>query len=293
MKPSYTDYLDFTIRNTQEGANPVNVYKRLHDFVETTVTTTEPECVAEGGTWTLATSTPGYCTGNTEINDLSNNIWYDLHVTVYDDSSNEIWNQIVYIGADGESIGSIYDTVASSTEVYLGMIPAYGWMEVSQSYRFADDAGNEYQSDEMEFDIEVKGEQLHGEAWLENKDANWKLELDDAFEGTLTYIVKNPTFDFDFTGTVKTNEDYVLVAGYDGSTNADTVLGVGTSAGGVITISGDVELDRDMKDVKVWLVPTTDWSGTLTPGSIGSANFVNKVNYLWEAGLVWYDDTDL
>ena len=107
------------------------------------------------------------------------------------------------------------------------------------------------------------------------------------------YVLKNPTFDFEFNGTVLTDEEYVLVAGYDASTNADTVLGTGTSASGVITISGDVELDRDMKDVKVWLVPSANWGPSTTPGSIGAPDWGNQVNYLWEAGLVWYDDTDL
>jgi len=57
---------------------------------------------------------------------------------------------------------------------------------------------------------------------------------------------------------------------------------------------GSIELDEDMKDVKVWLVPTENWvgevGGTLAWPSPWTASYDT---FLWETGLMWYDDTDL
>ena len=290
MKPSYTDYLNFTIYNTEDGANPVNIWKQLLNVDENTVTTSEPECLVEDGSWTIATSTPGFCVGNVEINDLSNEIIYDLYVTVYDDTDVEIWNQTIYVDSDGKSVNDVYDVYGSGADAYLGMIPAYGHMEVSQSYHFADAAGNEYQSDEITLDIEVKGEQLRGEAWLENKTAapDYKIVHNDGIEGTLTYKVKHPTFDFSFIGVApQVSTPYTLLYAVDPwPQTGSIVLGTGTTdASGNITITGDLQTGH-MKDAKIWLVLSSDWSGT-------QMTVWNQVDYLLESGLIWYDDTDL
>ena len=293
MKPSYTDYIDFTINNKESGANPVNVYKQIKNVVETTETTTEPECIEEHGSWDN-----GVCINNTEVNDLSNEIIYDLKVTVYNEAGDDIWNQILYVDADGESINSVYNTDdVDGNMVFLGMIPAMGYMKVSQSYHLNKEAGNEYQTDKIAFGLEVKGEQLAGEAWLEDKRASdWKLDFVTPAKGTLNYKMKNSTFDFEFSGVAPlATTEYVLAIGYNADTDVDTFLGKATSDGsGNISIVGDVELNKSMKDVKVWLVPSADWTGdTTTPGSAGTANFGQMPDYLWETGMIWYEDTDV
>jgi len=294
MKPCYTDYINFVVRNDLSDPNPVNVWKKLYEIVETTGTVSEPECTEEGGTWNVT------CTGNTERNNLSSVIWYDLYVEVYDGSNNLLFWQTIYEDADMKSIAEIFGVMNEVEKgVYLGMIPAGGYMKVTQSYHMAPNAGNEYQGDTMTFDIAVYAEQLHGEAVLENKRGPepWHLVLGDNIQGTLTYEVKHPTFDFAFTGKAPmVNHGYVLAAGMKnvggGNFDVDTKLGTGATDGnGNITITGDIELNKNMKDVKVWLVPVENWSDSTEMVWAGWPGIVP--NFLWETGLIWYEDTDI
>jgi hypothetical protein len=212
---------------------------------------------------------------------------------VYDANETEIWHQTIYVDDDGKSIDDVYGTNYDQ-EVYLGMIPVDGYMIVEQSYHLGFDVGNWAQGDIMTFDIQVKGEQLREEAWLENKDISddWKILHGDHIEGTLAYKIKYPTFDFSFTGRAPLpSREYVLVAGPNAS-DPTIELGKGaTDANGDITITGDVELHTDLNDAKVWLVPATNWAGN-------SVNWpspwdASEDTFLWETGLISYDDTDL
>jgi len=291
MKPCYTDYINFKIENDKSDPNPVNVWKRLFNIEEVTGTVSEPECEAENGTWN-GTS----CDNNMEVNTLSSVIWYDLYVEVYDGSGNLLFWQTIYTDADNKSIDDVYADGAES--VYLGMIPAGGYMKVTQSYHMSPEAGNEYQGDIMTFDIEVYAEQLHGTAVLENKEGPepWHLVLNDDIQGTLTYEVKHPTFKFEFTGkALLTDHDYVLAAGMKsvGGNNydVDTKLGIGkTNGSGNITIEGDINTG-DMKNEKVWLVPVENWDDSTGMVWTGWSGCVP--NFLWETGLIWYEDTDI
>ncbi|MBT3356082.1 hypothetical protein HOB25_00460 [bacterium] len=284
MKPDYIDYINFEIENEGESANPVNVWKDITEIVEITGVVSEPECDGQGGNWSNDACSWG---GATDNNDLSSVIIYDLYVEVYDSSNTPIWEQTLYLDSEGKTLDDVY---AGAKKVFLGMIPANGYMQVRQSYHMNENAGNEYQGDQMTFNIELYAEQLHGEAWLENKDTSgpWNVLQDDDFKGTLTYEVKNPTFDFEFDGKVALpNTTYVLAAGYDGGTNVDTYLGESISNGsGDINFTGDMELGKDMKDVKVWLLPKTAWND-------GAIQWTQMDKWLWETGLIWYEDTDL
>ena len=285
MKPCYTDYINFKINNFNSDPNPVNIFKKIKVNSEDTGAVSEPECTEQEGAWTGTDCTWGSV--DDDNNNLSSAIWYDLYVEVYDNSDQKIWYQTIYVDANEMSIDDIYST----DSVFLGMIPANGYMLVKQSYHLSPDTGNWAQGDIMDFDIEVKGEQLYGEAWLENKDTSadpWLIQHDDDFRGTLTYEVKHPTFTFDFEGKVElVNAEYVLAAGYDLGSNVDTKLGEGISGSdGVITFSGDIELGKDLKDVKVWLLPKTEWNN-------GNIVWSQMDKWLWETGLIWYEDTDL
>jgi len=169
-------------------------------------------------------------------------------------------------------------------------------MLVTQSYHMVDtdENQNQYQSDKLAFDIEIEGKQLTGIAVLDNKvnadgqPGSVYLTPDDAYSGILTYEVMDPEFDFSFTGKAPSaNTDYVLAAGYDAGSNVDTYLGESsTDANGDITIIGSIELNKHMKDVKVWLMPKDTWNN-------GSITWANMGDFLWETGLIWYEDTDL
>lgn len=304
MKPCYTDYINFRVNNDIGDPNPVNIYKRIYNVVEDTGAVSEPECAEQGGVLIgigegatcdfINCDTGTYtCVDN---NNLSAYINYDLYVEVYDSDNEKIWWQTIYVDGDNMSVNDVYAN--GEKEVFLGMIPAGGYMLVKQSYHLRGDiVTNWAQGDQMTFDIEIKGEQLHGTAILENKEGAepWKLLLDDDITGTLNYKVKNPTFDFTFSGKAPlANTGYCLIVGGTAigeSWDPDTEAGCGTSdSDGNITITDNVELDKNLKDAKAWLVPATNWNGTSVTwgGWPGIA-----VNFLWERGMIWYEDTDL
>ena len=286
MKPCYTDYITFRIENDGSGANPVDIYKKLVVTDENTGTLTEPECTEQQGTWNRDSRTCSW-NGHTDNDDLSSVIWYDLSVEVYDSNNNKIWHQVIYTDDDKKSIDDVY---GSDGEVYLGMIPANGYMIVKQSYHLKPEAGNEYQGDKMTFDIQVRGEQLHQARVLENKDPNsWKLLLEDDYRGSLSYNAKGPTFDFSFDGKAPlSNTKYCLWIGgtpQAGNWDADTKVACAMSGSDrTINFSGSPDLGKDIKDGKAWLIPETDYDG--------SWKAWHPENYLWETGLIWYEDTD-
>jgi len=151
MKPCYTNYLNFTIHNDNADSNPVDVWKQITIIKEETGAVTEPECEAEEGTWSDSS-----CSDNTEKNDISKVIWYDLYVEVYNEEEEKILSETIYTDQDQISIADI-----NSQYIYLGMIPVSGYMKVVQSYHMAPETGNWAQGDIMTFDIEIKAEQLH------------------------------------------------------------------------------------------------------------------------------------
>jgi hypothetical protein len=288
MKPGYTNYINFEIQNKAAGANPVDVYKTLKNIAETTGVVTESECTTQLGTWDVSVQACDWIHPNlvTDSNDLSSQIWYDLYVEVYDSASTKIWWQALYIDSDHQTIDNVYNNGANS--VYLGMIPAGGYMKVKQSYHMNPDAGNAFQGDQMTFDVEVKAEQIKGITVLENKtDApDYKIVFADGKQGTLTYGVTAPTFKFTFTGVAPLpGTAYTLLAVQDPwPQTGSIILGTGTTDGsGSISINGDLSTG-DLKDRKVWLVQSADWNGT-------QMTAWHQVNYLLETGLIWYDDT--
>jgi len=295
MKPCYTDYINFRINNDLSDPNPVNIFKKIKVTEESSGTVSEPECDDQGGIWdsnAKACDWDGSGHNYTDNNDLSSVIWYDLYVEVYNGTdADPIWWQTIYTDSDHKSIDNVYG-VNGDKEVYLGMIPAGGHMLVEQSYHLRPNTTNWAQGDIMKFDIAVKGEQLHGEAWLENKEGGepWEIIHGDGIKGILTYEVKSPTFDFEFTGKAPLSDrKYCLWIGGDskpGDWDADIGLGCALSdSEGDIEISDDIELDDDVKDGKAWLILESDYDG--------SWSSYNPTSYLWETGLIWYEDTDL
>jgi len=309
MKPCYTDLITFIIYNKYSDPNPVNVWKYLENFKTSTgakdypeddpntpqderVCSSEPEYAAEGMSYVFdpVTQMWGWTGTHTPIDNIDTVINYDMRVDVYDKDNILIWWQTIY--NEEKTLAQLKDQ-----PLYLGMIPAFGYMIVTQSYHMQPTAGNEYQGDQLTFDIRVYAEQLEGTAWLENKQGAdpWLIIHGDGIDGTLTYKVKNPTFDFTFTGIAPlTNHLYYLVAGgtpSGGSWDPNTLLGSATSDGaGAITISGNLNLNKDMKNAKVWLVPTENWDAVNNKVTWGGYPGC-VANFLWETGLIWYEDT--
>jgi len=289
MKPGYTDEIVFNVQNTGSDPNPVNIYKNLNVTSEATGAQSEPECTEESGAWDNATKV---CSAmSAQNNNLSSAIVYDLKVDVYNSGGTKVWWQTIYVDSDNQTIDDVYyGGTAYDKRVYLGMIPSGGYMTVTQSYHLADGTTNWAQGDIMTFDIKLTAEQLKGVATLEDKtDApDYKLVLGNGIEGTLTYKVKNPTFDFSFTGKAPlVSTGYTLLAVTDPwPQTGSKVLGTGTTdLSGNITITGNIDTG-DLKDKKVWLIQSSDWNGTIMTGW-------HQTNYLLETGLIWYEDTGI
>ncbi len=119
-----------------------------------------------------------------------------------------------------------------------------------------------------------------------------------AIAGKMTYNISGSTFNFTFTGKAPSaNNWYALVVGKHPKNHPETavILDYPRSDGntGDITISKSIELNRDLKNVKVWLVLGSDL--LLLPhydGYTGWSGWQPQY-YLFGANLVNYNDTDI
>ena len=297
MKPCETGYITFNIQNP--GDNPVNVWKTVTvtETIDTPIN--EPECVYGGGAWD-ATNKACDITHYTPKSNLQDWMNYDLSVFVpIADNKDGGWWQTIYKDEDNKRVGQI-----NGQPIFLGMIPAKGSMKVTQSYHLIPETQNWAQADTMKFNITIYGEQLKGELVLENKTGapDWQI-IDDTTKGTLTYNLTSPTFDYSFTATgLTTDGPYQLIYYPDPWTSDKQVKLIGspmTASSGNITVTGQsVNLGIDLPDwntwqdqnhpegAKIWLVPTSSLSGDILL-------WQNTDKFLFETGLITYDDTDI
>jgi len=127
MKPSYDRTMTFPIKNV--GENPLVLWKRIVvtdwlDGVES-----EPECVAEGGTWG---NPSGPCSGGMPKDDLDSVINYQMvfgGTTVID----KAW------GVKMKDVDTLW--------VPLGKLTPGQELAMTQLYHMDETAGNEYQGD--------------------------------------------------------------------------------------------------------------------------------------------------
>jgi predicted ribosomally synthesized peptide with SipW-like signal peptide len=292
MKPSQTDYIDFVVHNT--GGNPVNLYKTLQSFTFQDIERTESEDEAEAK----------YPAG--EVPELDQAINYDLRVELYNveptESVQPVWWETIYTDDDGIKLDSL-----EGKDMYLGMIPADWYMKVKQSYHMpGEETGNEYQGDQLTFDIKLYAEQLTNHIVLENKylantDVSHHVWLPggvtDNMDATLDYKVKDKEFNFELDVHVPVDGPYTLVAWEDptyawtwGSFAGTTVLAnVNVSGGTDHIVPTSVELNKNLINAKVWIVP-----GNLgAPGTKGVSLPWDPTNTLFETGLIDYYDTDV
>lgn len=285
MKPSQVDYTNFTISNV--GSNPANVWKKVANVVTSDDVVSEPECVEASGVWSGT-----ICTGGTSKNDIDTAIDYDLSIKVYNANAVNIFSQVLY--NQNKTVFQI-----KNTDMFLGMIPEGGHMDVTESYHMQTATTNWAQGDKMTFDIVLTAEQLKGIAILENKsnDGLWQVLGDDSYTGTFAYGVKDSKLTYTFTGVaplastpyslVVYQEPWATPAG-SGWPRPVTVLGTVTSdgSGNVNIPSTSVELNGNLLDTTIWLVKSSDLTGNTMSGWNPSA-------YLLNTGLVDYYDADL
>ena len=224
---------------------------------------------------------------------------YDLSVKVDVGDNPNDWYQMIYKDGDNVKVGSI-----KNKKIFLGMIPAGKNMEVTQSYHLISDTGNWAQADTMNFDIEIYAEQLTGSLVLENKsgDPDWQILGADTIKGTLNYNLTSPTFDYDFTATGLADGTYQLIYYPDPWNSGKQVKLIGSSmtasSGNISVTDQSVDLGIDLPDwnawadqnhpegAKIWLVPTSSLSDS-------TLLWQNTDKFLFETGLITYDDTDI
>lgn len=302
MKPSQTDYIDFTVHNV--GTNPVNLFKTLNGFApnDPANTVSEPECLAEGGGWVDT-----ICSNRVAVSNIDTQINYDMKVELYNGdpkgSGILVWWETIYTDTDNVKLSTLKDT-----PMYLGMIPVGWYLKVKQSYHMVDTGTNnqnQYQSDGLTFNVVLDAEQLGVKALrLENKEevqfgGYSHTMLGDGKYADLTYKVRDREFSYTLgVHGMGAGQAYTLIQypdPLDGSdawsnrANSLALINITVDGSGDGSKSGSINLGKDLKNAKIWLIP-----GTFTPGSaVGSLFPWNPTNTLFETGLMDYYDADL
>ncbi len=269
MKPSQVGYIDFVVHNV--GTNPVNLSKSLTNFAIAEVAQSESKCFEIGGQWNDATEPK--CTGGNLplVTDMKNTIKYDLRVELYstdptgNTSVTPYWWETIYLDSDDVRLNNL------PASMYLGMIPVDHYMKVIQSYHMDSATGNNYQGEKLTFDIVLDAEQLTGTLRLEDKylpDSDvshhvWFLGgLSNGKDATLTYGVKDDAFNYTLSVEGMPDGPYTLIAWEPtsyvwpwGTWTGTTMLADVTVAGSNANVSGSIDLQKDLINAKVWLVP--------------------------------------
>lgn len=194
----------------------------------------------------------------------------------------------------------------------LGELKVCDYVRVWISFHIQEDAGNEFQSDMVTFDLDVLLQQSAApppdNQWpssmrllrLENKNdaGEWLIKEDDTY-GILTFDCSSPTFDYTFEGYGLADVEYDLIYYADGwpGDNPGFLIGSGTASGGRLSLSGNVDIGFDLPHssdgnypdgAKIWLVTAADYDESTTKMTAW-----NPADYLFETRLITYDDTDV
>jgi hypothetical protein len=149
LKPGDSREINFTINNL--GTHPVKIWKQIINLATDTNLQSEPECVAENGTWDRSAKT---CSGMTaEDNEIDKAMDYTLRVELYHVGDVAPFsNEIIYNG--NYTVNQI-----KNLGMLLGTIQVGDYMKVYQTYEF-NTLDNKYQGDRMVFDIKISAGQL-------------------------------------------------------------------------------------------------------------------------------------
>lgn len=153
---------------------------------------------------------------------------------------------------------------------------------------------------------------------LENKDASWDVIPNDDIQGLLEYNNSGAEFEYRLTVSgLKDDVDYSIIYYADkpnrfvdwGGDNPGALIGTFTYDATPKVTSGSAELNMNLPTepdaniseydytaeygtahgAKIWVVPSVDW----TAGSPDKLTAWNPDRYLFETGLITYNDTDL
>lgn len=252
--------MEFEVENV--GANPANVWKRLANVVFDGGVLTEPECSDQGGTYS---QDPVACTfpeGHSDNNNFGPYLSYTMTV-------------------DGTPlIEEGWDIKFGDMEgvwVSLGTLQPGEKMTVIQTYQLDADAGNEFQGDEVVFDVELYAEQMMGPGpttdakalVLENKDTeHWLPVIGDGKWALLSWDdggnYRLRAWGLDPLVTYR-------VAYWNGS--SETGVSFYQSTTGTLDFTGTYAGLNTNTNAKYWLRPS-DWNNGKT---LWESNLVNVV----------------
>jgi predicted ribosomally synthesized peptide with SipW-like signal peptide len=288
LEPGTSRDINFTIHNV--GGYPVNVWKKISDLAITTGLQSEPECIAENGTWDESAKE---CSGMTaEDNEIDKMTDYSLRVELYRNCAGiKIWDQTIYNG--NYTVNQIKET-----DMILGMIPKGDCLKVYQNYKFKLAAGNKYQGDKMTFDIKVIAEQLKGTVVLENKttSGDWLIKRDSTY-AILNYTPKAPEFGYNLVAEgLGVNKKYGLVYHPQSGSDCRLIGEASSDSSGNLNMSGLKELNINLPSnsdslypdgAKIWMVPEGTYN--TTTGCI--TGWGSMSSFLYETGLIQYEHT--
>lgn len=249
LKPGMQKTVTFTVKN--EGVNALVLWKRVNVTAREQGLQSEPETEAETAL------------GGPKV-DLDSKINYDMTVGTVN-TIPAAWNVMM------SDIDQLW--------IPLGKVEAGASLPVTQVYKLDEQTGNEYQGDQLTFDIDLYAEQLNGPGpshtsrglVLENKAVNpdngyYQFPIMDQTWGLLTW---------DGSGVYKlrawglNNGNTYRVAYWNGSSESG-VSTLQAPAGGSLVQTGTYASFNTNVDAKYWLRPN-DWDNAKT---------------LWESNLV-------
>jgi len=295
LKPCVTKWGYITLHNV--GENPGNAWLHITNVIGLENGTVDAELEAY-----LARS--GY---NPDALRYDNDLERFITVDLYIDPT-----------IDGQAIGGRYIITEDlhwkladleCQWILLGLLEEDVEYELWFSFHIQDEAGNQYQTDLVTFDIEVMLLQTNADPpspeWpsdmrvlrLENKNP-WDPITGDGIYGILTYDCKKTTFDYTFEGYGLDDVAYDLIYYADPwpGDHPGALIGSGTASGSRLSLSGNPDLGMDLPDpadwnhpdgAKIWLVTASDYNETTKEMTAW-----NPADYLFEMRLITYDDTD-
>ncbi len=242
LKPGMQKSVTFTVTN--EGVNPLVLWKRVNVTARAGGLHPESEEAVDPGD---------------TINDLDSKIHYDMTVGAVN-TIPVAWNVMM------SDVDQLW--------IPLGKIEAGASLDVTQVYKLDELTGNEYQGDELTFDIDLYAEQLLGSGphstrgvVLENKSLNpdWYALMD----GTWGILTWDGSGNYKLRSWGLNNSNTYRVAYWNGSSESG-VSAYASPVSGYLEQTGTYAAFNTNVAAKYWLRP----------------NDFDQAKTLWESNLV-------